>query len=243
MFWRKGCYYERADSSPITDNTAGHRMMIHWLKGNHGRTYNMYHCWTVDMKIVDCGLVQNNFTTLCDWLRELLWMLPTAADQWGWSFNSANVTVEVFHIRLNESVTHTPSTHHIHSAFPASLSFSLIHMLKVFSDSYSMHKAVNYLSSLIKQSIHSLQDCSFSLSFSHWFRITQNNLFLSVLPFIFNILYPVSTFCLLAFLLFSTVLHLPSSSLLVSLTLSWIHSMGVLITVMPVCLCVCCRYD
>lgn len=38
------------------------------------------------------------------------------ADQWYWSFNSANVaTVEAFHVRLNESVTLKPSTHHTHT--------------------------------------------------------------------------------------------------------------------------------
>lgn len=85
----------------------------------------------------DCRRVQKNFTTSCDWLCRWLWTLPTVADQWYWSFNSANVaTVEVFHVRLNESVTLRPSTHHTHRAFPVPLSFCLIHMLEMFNDSY-----------------------------------------------------------------------------------------------------------
>lgn len=168
----------------------------------------MCHCLRIGMRIVGCGLIQKNFTTLCDWLCKWLWMLPTAADQWYWSFNSANVaTAEVLHIRLNESVTHTPSTHHIHTAFPVFLSICLIHMLKMFSDSYSIHNAANYLS-LIKQFIHCLQD--FLLSHAlfqyacHWFSITKNKPFLSYL-------YPVSTFLFIVFLLFSIVLHLSLS--------------------------------
>lgn len=92
------------------------------------------------------------------------------------------------------------------------LSFCLLHMLKMFSDSYcSIHRAV--LPSLIKQFITVY--CSLVLSFSQIQNNSKQPPFLIFYPFFsletfsfFSFLYPVSTCPFLVFLLFSIVLHL-----------------------------------
>lgn len=117
------------DSSLCTDNTVSHRihMIIYWIMKYNGRTYVPL----IEDIYENCGFCEpHSEELLLNWLLERLWTLPTAADQWYWSFNSANVaTAEVFHIRLNESATHTHQAHvalaQSHRAFPVSASLSL----------------------------------------------------------------------------------------------------------------------
>lgn len=178
----------------------------------------------------------NNILWLAQWV---IMNAPYAADQWCWSFNSANVaTVEVFTKWISDS--NTKHTSHTHSFSSISLFFCLIHMLKMSHDSYR-----NYSSPLIKLYIHSLQDSLLSLvlfqSACQCFSKTQNHLLFSFSTS-FYCLYPVSTFLLLAFLLFSIVLHLSLSACISHFTLNMFNG-SINYYHDCVSMFVCCRYD